>query len=140
MTDDILHASKGRPKCVSLVICDQVIEDKQTNTKSLIGIFSTVFANKLPAVHAKMGICVSLLEGNGTWPIQIRLVAPSGAEVIKAEGSETFANERQVRDVVMILLGVTLAEPGDYAVDVLVGGTPVASRYFSVQLFQGPQP
>ena len=79
-------------------------------------------------------------EGQGTWPILIRLINPSGTDAILFNGTALFENERQVHDVALRVLGLPLPELGNYAVDVLIGETPIASRYFSVQLIQGAQP
>jgi len=43
---------------ISLMICDQVITETETNKKSLIGVFNSISAGQFPCRHPK--ICINL--------------------------------------------------------------------------------
>ena len=64
--------------CVALIICDDVIEDRRTGNKSLIGLFNGIGAGQLPAVHPRMYLVASVTSGSGAWTFSFRITAPSG--------------------------------------------------------------
>jgi hypothetical protein len=120
------------PVCVAMVICNEIIEDKWTNNKSLIGLFSSIAAPGLPAQHSRMFIMVSLTDGRGEWPTILRIESPAGDELFKAEGSIHFDDPLAVHDVVIEVRGLPLPEAGEYHVGLVCGNRPLASRRFTV--------
>lgn len=120
------------PTCVAMVICNEIIEDKWTNNKSLIGLFSSIAAPGLPAQHSRMFIMVSLTDGRGDWPCLLRIESPTGEELFKAEGSIQFDDPLAVHDLVMEVRGLPLPEAGEYHVGLICGGRPLGSRRFTV--------
>jgi hypothetical protein len=121
-----------RPACVAMVICNEIIEDKWTNNKSLIGLFSSIAAPGLPAQHSRMFIMVTLTDGRGEWPCILRIESPAGEELFKAEGLMQFDNPLAVHDLVMEVRGMPLPEAGEYHVGLTCGGRPLAARRFTV--------
>src|SRR5919198_1052031 len=97
------------PSCVAIVICNEVIEDKWTNNKTLVGLFNSIAAPGLPAHHHRMFIMVSLTDGRGEWPVLLAI-----------EGR-----------------GLPLPEAGEYHVGLFCGGRPLASRRFTVVRGEG---
>jgi hypothetical protein len=69
--------SKGAvpsPVVQSLIICDEVIVDRETGKYSLIGVFDRLVAGKFPAKHPKLAIfselvtvMVSMSFGSASW-------------------------------------------------------------------------
>jgi len=47
---------KPAPLGLALVVCDQIIEDKLTHKKSLIGIFNQIATPSFPCRHARMAV------------------------------------------------------------------------------------
>jgi hypothetical protein len=120
------------PVCVAIVVCNEVIEDKWTNNKTLVGLFNSIAAPSLPTSHPRMFLMVSLTDGRGEWPVVIRVEGPSGAELFKAEGSIRFDDPLAVHDLVVEVRGLPLPEAGEYHVGLVCGGRPLASRRFTV--------
>ncbi len=58
--DSPLHQAREKPICVSLIICNEVIEDKRSGNKTLVGLFNSVMAPALPVVHPRMFVMASL--------------------------------------------------------------------------------
>jgi hypothetical protein len=115
-----------------MVICNEIIEDKWTNNKSLIGLFSSIAAPGVPAQHSRMFIMVSLTDGRGHWPCLLRIESPNGDELFKAEGALDFDDPLAVHDLVIEVRGLPLPETGEYHVGLICGGRPLASRRFTV--------
>jgi len=40
--------------CLAIIICNEVIEDKRTNNKTLVGLFSRIGTKAVPCVHPRM--------------------------------------------------------------------------------------
>jgi hypothetical protein len=133
MSDNLLQEAQGMPTCVAVVLCNDVIEDKRTNNKTLVGLFNRIITFHQPASFARMIIMASLTNGVGTWPISFSIRAPSGKEVFHAHGKEDFSSADEVKDLVIELLGLPLPETGTYYIDIKVGETLKGERRFTVQ-------
>ena len=120
------------PTCVAIVICNEVIEDKWTNNKSLIGLFNSVSAQQLPAHHPRMFVMVSLTDGRGEWNVVIEIAGPSGQPLFKAEGQMRFDDPIAVHDLVVEVRGLPLPEEGEYYVGLTASGRFLVSRRFTV--------
>jgi hypothetical protein len=120
------------PTCVAIIVCNEVIEDKWTNNKSLIGLFNSVSAQQLPAHHPRMFVMVSLTDGRGEWNVVINITGPSLQPLFKAEGHMRFDDPIAVHDLVVEVRGLPLPEDGEYAVELTCGGRFLVSRRFTV--------
>ncbi|CAN5483957.1 hypothetical protein BH11ARM1_BH11ARM1_15720 [soil metagenome] len=120
------------PVCVAVVICNEVIEDKRTNNKSLIGIFNAVSAPQLPVTHPKMNVMASITNVTGELAVTLIVRAPSGREIMKVDGSIPSSDPLAVIDVLFELLGVPIEELGTYMVDILSGQSYLGGRRFQV--------
>jgi hypothetical protein len=120
------------PICVAVVVCNDVIEDKRTNNKSLIGIFNAVAAPKVPATHPRMVVMASITNADREVPIQLVLRAPSGGDVMRVDGRVPMQDKLAVMDVVFELNGIPLEEFGTYIIDIMSGSNFLGSRRFQV--------
>ena len=123
-----------RPMCVALVICDDVIEDRRTGNKSLIGLFNNISTAQFPALHPRMFLVASLTSGRGAWPFSFRITAPSGRELMRMQDTVEFTNPLAVHDLVVEVRSLPIEEEGVYFVDLLVGETQTANRRFTAQI------
>jgi hypothetical protein len=131
---DVSAYGLERPLCVALVLCDLIIEDKRTNNKTLVGVFSGIVTPHIPAVHPRMFVLASLTSGRGEWSFSVRITAPSGAEMMHMHDVARFTDPLVVHDLVIELRNLPLSEPGVHFVDLLLGDTPLAHRRFTVQV------
>jgi len=111
-----------------------VIEDKRTNNKTLVGLFSGIVTPQVPAVHPRMFLLASLTSGRGEWPFTVRIASPSGREMLRMHDVARFPDPLAVHDLVIELRNLPLAEAGVHFVDLLLGDFPVAHRRFTVQV------
>ena len=132
MAESSLPLNSECPACVAIVVCNEVIEDKWTNNKTLVSLFSSIATSELPAQHPRMFILASLTDGRGDWPVLLRIESPSGEELFKAEGSIQFDDPLAVHDLVVEVRGLPLPEAGEYHVGLICGGRPLGSRRFTV--------
>jgi hypothetical protein len=131
------YGARERPICVAIVICNEVIEDKRTNNKSLIGLFNSIVTTAFPAQHARMFVMVSLTDGRGEWPLSLVIRGPSGEPIFQSDGKLRFDDPLAVLDIVAELRMLPLPEAGEYRLEVVCGGELVASRRFNVVQAEG---
>ena len=127
-------ADKPRPKALAFIICDTVIDDKATNKKSLIGLFSDIYANNFPCSHHVINVFLSLTEGHGDYECSLICVKDdeSQKEIVQLSGPLKFNNPLSVVEAKFEIRGLVLPEPGMYRFDFLCGEVPVVSRKFKV--------
>ena len=127
------------PTLVSLLICDQVIDDKNSNKKSAIGIFNMILVGKLPAVIHQMAILASLTELAGKVELELRLVRDSDAAVLfGGRGAVEAPDPLAVVDLLFAMTGIQIPAAGQYAFELLCNGEILGRRRF--QVFLRPPP
>jgi len=85
--------SKPSPTGLAIVICDQIIEDKLTGKKSLIGIFNQIGTQSFPCRHPQLCVFVSLTEGRGQCAARLRIVHDESEHVVaEVNGNIQFPN------------------------------------------------
>lgn len=123
------------PTLVSLLVCDQVIDDKLSNKKSAIGIFNTILVSKIPTAIHQMAILASLTEINGRVELEIRLVRDAdNAVLFSGRGAVEAPDPLAIVDLLFAMQGVQIATPGQYAFELLSGGEILGRRRFQVIL------
>ena len=130
---NLLDEARGKPGCISIIICNEVIEDKRTNNKTLVSLFNNISVNSFPCIHPRLFLMSSFANGEGSWPFSVVVRSPSGKELIRNSGTLTINDPLSVLDVVMEIRGLELTEEGAYFVDVIVEETVLAYRRFVVR-------
>lgn len=138
MTEDSTNkAHKGQtsplPTVLSIDICDAIIRDEMTKKVSLIGLFSIIRANSFPCIHPLMHIYIALTNGHGKCKTEVRFARLDDDKPIAGMvGELQFQNPLQVVEINLCWQRLAFEKPGEYAVEVLCGGTEVGSRKFVV--------
>lgn len=121
------------PSLVSLLLCDQVIDDRLSNKKSAIGIFNTIVVARVPTSINQVAILASLTEIAGRAELEVRLVRDSDDEVVfSGRGMVEAPNPLAVVDLLFAMQGVRIPEPGQYAFELLSGAALLGRRRFQV--------
>ena len=125
------------PMGLSLLICDLVIQDKQTNKRTLVGLFDRLFTVKLPCIHPSLTIFVSLTSGHGKYNCEIVCRHQETDKVaFKVKGTLGFQNPLQVVELVFNVQGITFSNEGEYWVEFRVDEVPVMMRRIFIVLKQ----
>jgi hypothetical protein len=119
---------------LSLILCDQVLEDKHTGKKSLIGLFDRIHAPSFPCMHASLSIFVSLTNLDGEVPCEISCRHASGEPVaFSAKGRINFPDPGRVAELVFHFKNVRFPEAGTYWLTFVAADMPVMVRPLFVQ-------
>lgn len=121
------------PTLVSLLVCDQVIDDRLTNKKSAIGLFNTVVTRSVPTRLPQMSVMVAITEISGAVSIELRLTRDADNEVVLSTTGQVEApSPLNIVDLVFALQGVHFARAGQYAFEVWAGAELLGRRRFHV--------
>lgn len=121
------------PKILAMVICDEIIEDKRTNKKSLIGIFNQIVAAHFPARHSRMHIFFVITNGRGKYKAMLQQTSLSDMKVLaEIAGEFELADPTQIAEYSFELLNVSFPQEGKYSFELLLNGQPVMERVFEV--------
>ncbi len=135
-----MASEKPAPIGLAIVICDQIIEDKLTNKKSLIGIFNQIGAQTFPCRHPQFCVFVSLTDGRGQYPARLRIVHDESEKVVaEVNGQIQFPDAHTVVELNFGLVGLTFPEPGAYAIEFYCDDALVLERRFQVVHVKPPQ-
>jgi hypothetical protein len=129
--------SFSKPTCLALILCDNVIEGKMTNNKSLIGLFNRILARQLPAVHPRMFVVISLSNGRGKTPVKLQISnLANHEEIFHANGEVEFNDPLAVCDLVFELRQVPFKSEGAYAITVFHENHLLIERRFIVDVLK----
>jgi hypothetical protein len=129
------HPSVAAPTLVSLLVCDQVIDDRLSNKKSAIGLFNTVLVPSLPMRIQQMAVMATLTEITGRTPLQLRLMRDEDNSILmQTRGHVDAPNPLAMVDLVFAMQGVPVAKAGQYAFELLSEGELLGRRRFQVRV------
>ena len=130
-----------KPMGISLMICDQVITETETNKKSLIGVFNSISAGQFPCRHPKICIFVSITGGHGKTKSRVCCInEKTGQTLFGAEGDIDFVNPNHVVEAVFEFNNVVFPAPGLHCIEVLSNGELVLQRRFAVRQIKAEEP
>lgn len=139
-----MAAGKPSPSGLAIVVCDQIIEDKLTSKKSLIGIFNNIAGQSFPCRHPQVCVFVSLTEGRGQYNARLRIVnEETHTAVADVSGQLQFPDIHAVVELVFNLVGLVFPAPGLYSIEFYCDDALVLERRFNltkVQPGKGPPP
>jgi hypothetical protein len=130
------------PTGLAIVVCDQIIEDKLTNKKTLVGIFNQIAAGEFPCRHPRLGVFVSLTEGRGRSMARLRIAhEETGHVVAEINGQIEFPDIHTVVELNFDMVGLVFPQPGLYSIEFYCDDALILERRFHViQMKQQPPP
>lgn len=135
-----MSSPRGTPSGLAIVVCDQIIEDKLTHKKSLIGIFNNIHAGSFPCRHPQLSVFVSLTEGRGQYNARLRILNEETNEVVTdVKGPIQFPDVHAVVELVFNLVGLVFPSPGLYSIEFYCDEVLVLERRFHVSHTQPPK-
>jgi len=134
-----MTADKPSPLGLAIVVCDQIIEDKLTSKKSLIGIFNQIAAANFPCTHPRVSVFVCLTEGSNNYSARLRIVHDETDTVIAdLNGPIQFTDANAVVELNFDLIGLTFPQPGLYSIEFYCDDALVLERRFNVAKLKTP--
>jgi hypothetical protein len=114
---------------LALVVCDTVIEDRNTGKKSLIGLFDRLHAANYPCMHPAMSVLVALTGAGGELACELSCLPVEGGQpAFAAKGRVNFQDPGRVVELVFNFSGVRFVRPGRYDLRFMVDDMLVMTR------------
>jgi hypothetical protein len=133
--------NKSSPTGLAIMVCDQIIEDKLTHKKSLIGIFNNISSPTFPCRHPQLCVFVSLTEGKGAYTARLRIINEETAEsVADMNGQIQFPDIHAAVDLNFNLVGLNFPTPGLYSIEFYCDDALVLERRFHLTQIKPQQP
>lgn len=124
---------RPKPIALAMVICDTVIEDKKTGKKSLIGLFNNVTSNKVPCIHPRLNVFISLTEGNGDYIGKLKCIyVDEGKPLAELSGPFIFSSPNQIIELNFEIRGVPLPKYGNYRFEFFCNNEMLIARKFKL--------
>lgn len=120
------------PVCVATLVCNEVIEDKRSGNKTVVGIFNAIGAAQLPATHPRMTIMISVTNIEREIPVQLLLRGPEGGEILKIDARVPGRNPGDIVDLLFEVNNTTFNEFGDHTIEIVSEGKTIGARRFAV--------
>ena len=121
------------PLLLAILVCDEVIRDERTHKETLVGLFNTIHATSFPCVHSHLNVFISLTNGHGTAPSELRLVRRDTGQALSGfKGSVKFPSPLAVVNVNFDMANAAFPVAGSYSFDFYCHDTLVGSRPFEV--------
>ena len=131
------HPEQPRP--LAMILCDDLIEDKRTHKKTLIGLFSQIVTSRFPATHPKLHIYFALTNGRGKYKATLQQLALEDLKVLKEiSGELEFASPNAVLEYDFELVNVTFPTEGKYGFQLLLDGQLLIERVLEVTKSRAP--
>lgn len=102
-----------------VIICDNAVIDEKTKNLSLLGIFNTIGAKSLPAVHPKFNIVTKYTGDPGSYT-QIIVIKHKESQEEVAKLQSQFNITISKAQFIGNFLNVPLRREGEYEVEVFV--------------------
>lgn len=123
--------TKEKPLGTAIVICERVIQEAGTGTKTLVAIFNQLTSLGMPCIQSSMSVYVALTSASGNRAVELRMTCEEQT-IFSVLGDADFVNPNTVVELIFSLRNVTFSKPGIYAFEVHVAGEYIFESRFVV--------
>ena len=125
------------PTGKAILLCEQVIEDRYSGNKTIVGTFNRIHAPRFPLDYPRMAVFVALVNGRG--PVTVKLVLKNEeSTLLETSGPIEFDNPHQVVEIIFSLVGIRFDSPGLYVIEVFAEDIFIFQTTFEVAQITSP--
>ena len=93
-----------QPTLNAIIVCDEMITDRDTGKRSLVGIFTNIWCQNFPCQHPRLSVYTRLIDAQGTYTIRLELVRVETMQTIgEGTGQVDIPDRLQYHEVGSIL-------------------------------------
>jgi len=123
----------SKPDCLTILLCESVVEDARSHNKCILNTYNTISAPQFPTMQDRFTVFVSLTDGRGQQPVEVRFVRDNDEPVFSIRGVVKFQNPLDVIDLVLDLRQVPLPGAGPYAIQLRINDELIRERRVEVR-------
>jgi len=106
---------KVKPSVQSILIADRVIQEKNTNKWSIIGVFDRIIAKKFPIIHPSLALYIRLNDAQGKYNIRVEFCDSNGRKLALFKGLTLVVSSRLDNpDFGIQTYNLPIPKPGKY--------------------------
>lgn len=121
------------PECLNFLLCDDVFRDIDTKKTIAVGIFDTLFATQVPALHPQLCFFITLTDGHGNYELSLAIEnAQNGDVILELKGPLMIADPLKTADITLKVHHAVFPVFGKYWACLKIGGTLIKQRPFFV--------
>lgn len=121
----------GKPICTSVLVCEQIYQDRQTGKLLLIGVFNRLAAASFPH-RQSLSVFFSLTNGRGKVGVDLQIERDDGESLLTIHGEHNIPGPLTILDHSVQLNGVVFEQPGRYWATVWSEGELLNRRPFDL--------
>jgi len=121
------------PICTSVLVCEQIYQDRATGKLALIGVFNRLVAEGFPH-QENISVFFSLTNGRGIVDIRLQIEQDDGEVLVQIRGTHNIPNPLTILDHGVQLQKTTFQNPGRHWATIWCGAELLNRRPFDVTL------
>jgi hypothetical protein len=126
-----------RPAGADLYLCDQVIIDRDSGRRTLVGLFEAADAEEFPTTLS-FDVYAELRDGLGPVTLSLVVTHLESGDLIEVQDVEvTFPDPFFLVPVLFQVTDHPFDAPGAYVFEILADGEPVCHRRFQLDQSEG---
>jgi hypothetical protein len=129
-----------RPSALSLMLCDQVLFERDTLKPTLVGVFTGIACKSFPSLPHPIDVFVVLTDGVGRVMLELVvsfLDSEEAQQINSQRMALTFANPLQVINLRFRFRQLSFPAAGTYLFELLVDEEPLCHR--RVRVYQSEE-
>ncbi len=128
------------PYPLSLVLCDAVYTEPQTNKNALIGLFSVLYAPGFPVGHPGFCVYLAFSDCEGTVRLKLRIVDADEERdpIVEAVDDVQVSDRLAVCAMIWKLGAMVFPAAGEYRIQTFADDEPLLERRLIVAPTQPP--
>ena len=117
-----------------MIICDEIINEAETNKKSLIGTFNSIAGKNFPLKLHKLVVFVALTNGSGNHNVSLRCVREGETpnDIFRVQGMMRFEGPTETVEISFGIKNVVFQNPGLHAMEFYCDEDLLTERRFFV--------
>jgi len=126
--------AQAEPVAVALLVCDNAIAEEHTKKKTLIGIFSVIWAAKFPLLFRPFWVYISVTNVRGEHSFALNILhEETRAALGGAQGNLSCNDADAILELVLPIGPLTFTEPGRCVIEFNLDGNVIMSRHLLVK-------
>lgn len=135
------RGSSPAPTLVSLLLCDQIIDDRLTGKKSAIGLFNVAAVPSIPVRLSQIVVMASLTELTGPTTVELRLMRDAdNAPLLVTQGTVDAPDPLSTVELIFNMQGIQFSTAGQFGFELWAQGELLGRRRFQVLVGPGRAP
>ncbi len=115
--------AKSEPIGIALLFCDNLVEERDSAKRTLVGIFSGIIGQKFPLQFRPFWLYVSFTNLEGEHSFAINIISDATKNVLFSAGGRVNSGDRDaVIEMNIPVPPIVFPEPGIYGVTLHIDG------------------